>query len=199
MATPFLQTYLKRRTHYALKKESPVPASKIVDVVKDVVKHTPTSFNSQSNRAIVLLGAQHDKLWDQTFELLKPLTTPEQRPNTQAKINGFKNGFGTVLFFEDANSIKKMQEDYPLYAAAFPTFAAHSSGAAHIVTWTALTELGLGCNLQHYNQVIEDYVTKEWNVPENWKLQAQLVFGTPAGEPGEKTFLPIDETVKVSE
>lgn len=56
---------------------------------------------------------------------------------------------------------------------------------------------GLGGNLQHYSPVIDEAVRKEWSVPETWKLEAQLVFGTPVAGPGEKTFVPVEERVKV--
>ena len=63
--------------------------------------------------------------------------------------------------------------------------------------WTALEAEGLGANLQHYNPLIDAKVAAEWNVPKNWELNAQLVFGTPAGEPGEKTFMDVGERFKV--
>lgn len=52
--------------------------------------------------------------------------------------------------------------------------------------WTALEAEGLGCNLQHYNPLIDKKVQKEWGLPETWTLKAQLVFGKPTGQPGEK-------------
>jgi predicted oxidoreductase (fatty acid repression mutant protein) len=59
--------------------------------------------------------------------------------------------------------------------------------AQHIV-WTALEAGGLGVNLQHYNPLIDAEVQKTWNVPEDWELSAQMVFGTPTGEPAKKQF-----------
>jgi predicted oxidoreductase (fatty acid repression mutant protein) len=32
-----------------------------------------------------------------------------------------------------------------------------------------------------------------WNVPVSWKLDAQLVFGTPTSDPSEKTFVPLED------
>ena len=40
------------------------------------------------------------------------------------KLQGFKNGAGTILFFEDQQVVKKLQADFPLYADAFPFFFA---------------------------------------------------------------------------
>jgi len=59
--------------------------------------------------------------------------------------------------------------------------------------WTALEAEGFGANLQHYNPIIDDKVRAQWNVPEDWNLRAQLVFGGRAGAPGEKTFKPLED------
>jgi predicted oxidoreductase (fatty acid repression mutant protein) len=60
-----------------------------------------------------------------------------------------------------------------------------------------LEEMGLGVNLQHYNPLIDAEVAKEWGIPAIWKLIAEMPFGTPLGEAGEKQFKPIDDRMKV--
>lgn len=59
--------------------------------------------------------------------------------------------------------------------------------------WCALEAEGLGANLQHYNPLIDKRVEEEWSVPESWELRAELVIGGRAGEPGQKTFKPVEE------
>lgn len=63
--------------------------------------------------------------------------------------------------------------------------------------WLALEAEGFGANLQHYSPLIDEQVTKTWNLPASWKLDAQLVFGVPTSEPGEKTFEPLENRFKV--
>jgi predicted oxidoreductase (fatty acid repression mutant protein) len=63
--------------------------------------------------------------------------------------------------------------------------------------WTALEAEGLGCNLQHYNPLIDAKVAEKWGIDSDWELNAQLVFGTPAGKAGEKTFNSLESRVKV--
>jgi predicted oxidoreductase (fatty acid repression mutant protein) len=60
-----------------------------------------------------------------------------------------------------------------------------------------LEDMGFGVNLQHYNPLIDEAVAREWNIPATWKLIAEMPFGVPAGEPGEKDFKPLDDRVKV--
>jgi predicted oxidoreductase (fatty acid repression mutant protein) len=108
---------------------------------------------------------------------------------TAKKLASFQAGFGTALFFEDQDVVKDLQEKFPLYAENFPVWSEQSTGIATVNTWTALAELGLGANLQHYNPLIDEAVAKEWDLPESWKLRGQLVFGSIEAPAGEKTFM----------
>jgi predicted oxidoreductase (fatty acid repression mutant protein) len=66
-----------------------------------------------------------------------------------------------------------------------------------LVIWTALENEGLGASLQHYNPIIDEEVKKEWSIPENWKLIAQMPFGKPTAPAGEKQFNPVEDRVKI--
>ena len=63
--------------------------------------------------------------------------------------------------------------------------------------WTALEKEGFGANMQHYNPLIDAKISSTWNVPENWSLKSQLVFGKIVGDTYEKTFKPLEERVFV--
>ena len=63
--------------------------------------------------------------------------------------------------------------------------------------WTVLEAEGLGVNLQHYNPLIDERVKAEWELPESWKLIAQMPFGKPSVAAGEKKFNPVQERIKV--
>jgi len=57
-----------RRTHYALSAESTLNDDELLALVQRTVKHTPTAFNSQSARAVLVLGDKHRQLWDAVFD-----------------------------------------------------------------------------------------------------------------------------------
>lgn len=65
------------------------------------------------------------------------------------------------------------------------------------IIWTALEAEGAGASLQHYNPLIDAAVKQEWKLPESWMLLAQMPVGSVEAPAGEKTFLPIDERVKI--
>jgi predicted oxidoreductase (fatty acid repression mutant protein) len=197
MAIDFIEAIKKRRTVYAISKESTISDDRIQEIVQDAVKHTPSSFNSQSARVVVLLGEQHDKLWNMTTDILKAIVSEDQFASTEQRMDGFRSGYGTVLFFEDLAVVEKLQGAFPTYQDRFPVWSQHSSGMLQLVIWTSLENEGLGASLQHYNPLIDEKVKAEWKLPETWQLIAQMPFGKPTAAPGEKEFSSVDERVKL--
>jgi predicted oxidoreductase (fatty acid repression mutant protein) len=197
MKKEFLDAVKDRRTYYGIGKEIQVADENIYGIVKEAVKYTPSSFNSQSARAIVLLKEQHDRLWDITVEALRKIVPADAFQSTEEKINSFKNGYGTIVFFEDQDVIKSLQEAFGLYKDNFPVWSQQSSGMLQMVVWTELEANGLGASLQHYNELIEAELKKEFDLPENWKIIAQMPFGQPVVMPDEKQFNFQEEHVRL--
>lgn len=197
MAKDFLTAVADRRTFYGIGKEQVVSDSRIKEIIDHAVKHTPSAFNSQSTRVVLLLGEHHDRLWDMAKEALSKLVPKEQFASTEEKINSFKNGYGTILYFDDISVVEGLQKQFALYKDNFPVWSQQANGMHQFVIWTALEEEGLGASLQHYNEVIEGDVKKEWNIPADWKLIAQMPFGKPTASPDEKQYQPIEDRVKV--
>lgn len=197
MNTDFYRAIEDRRSIYVISKEAVIPDKKILEIVNHAVKYCPSAFNSQGSRVVVLLNKHHDKLWDITIEALRKIVPQDKFAPTEDKINSFKNGYGTVLFFEDESTIKSLQEQFKSYKDNFPVWAQQTSGMLQYVIWTAFEFEGFGVSLQHYNPIIDDEVKKEWNIPDNWNLIAQLPFGKPTEPAGEKEFLPLENRVKL--
>ncbi|MCB2311434.1 nitroreductase family protein [Clostridium tagluense] len=197
MKKDFYTAVAERRSFYGISKEKVTTDEVIKEVIEQAVKNTPSSFNSQSARVVLLLEKHHDKLWDITKETLRKIVPADKFGETEDKINSFRNGYGTVLFFEDVTVIESLQSQFALYKDNFPVWSQQSSGMHQYVIWTALEIEGFGASLQHYNELIEEDVKKEWNVPGNWKLIAQMPFGKPTAQPDEKQFQPLEDRIKV--
>ncbi|GAB6085220.1 nitroreductase family protein [Alkaliphilus crotonatoxidans] len=197
MSINFYDAVEKRRSYYGISKETVVSDERLLEIIEFAVKHTPSAFNSQSGRVVVLLGENHDQLWDITTETLRKIVPADNFQSTADKMKSFKDGYGTVLFFEDESIIKGLQEKFSLYKDNFPIWAQHATGMIQYVVWTALTSEGFGASLQHYNPLIDEEVKKKWGIPETWKLIAQMPFGKPTAEPGDKSFEPLDKRIKV--
>ncbi|WP_089604082.1 nitroreductase family protein [Acinetobacter piscicola] len=185
----FLNQIKQRRTIYAIGKDVSLDQAKIEELIKEAVKQSPSSFNSQSSRAVILFGDSHVKFWTIVLETLRKIVPAEAFEGTSAKINSFIAGAGSVLFYEDMAVIKGLQEQFALYADNFPVWSEHSTAIAQFATWTALSEAGIGASLQHYNPIVDEEVAEVFGVPADWKLRAQLVFGSIEAPAGEKTFI----------
>lgn len=194
MSGTFASLAEKRRTSYTLGKTLPVSDDAVIEIIKEAIRQAPSAFNSQSSRALILLGKEHEKFWELTREQLRKLVPADKFQPTSDKIDGFAAAAGSVLFFEDQDVVKGLQESFPSYADNFPVWSEHSTGIAQYAVWLALAEKGLGVNLQHYNPLVDTDVQAEWNVPASWKLRAQLNFGSvPAGtQAADKSFIEND-------
>ena len=197
MKKDFYTAVSERRSIYGIRKEAVASDDKIKEVIEHAVKHTPSAFNSQSARVVLLLEGEHDKLWEITKDALRKIVPAEQFDATEQKINSFLSGYGSVLFFEDTSVVESLQKEFALYKDNFPVRSQHSSGMLQYVIWTSLEIEGYGASLQHYNELIETDIKKEWSIPNNWKLIAQIPFGKPVVEPDEKQFQPLEGRIKI--
>ena len=185
-----------RRTIYAIGKNVPLAQDKIEEIIKEAVRNSPSAFNSQTSRVVTLYGDSHTKFWNIVRETLRKMVPENAFEKTDAKINSFATGYGTVLFFEDQDVVKSLQEQFTLYADHFPAWSEHSSAIAQFAVWTALAEQHIGASLQHYHPVIDEEVAETFDIPKNWRLRAQLVFGSIEAPAGEKTFMDDKERFK---
>ena len=130
-----------------------------------------------------------------TKNILKGIVPPENFSTTESKIDSFAAAYGTILYFDDTQIIKQMQEQYALYADNFPVWGQQANGMMQFALWSALSELGLGVNLQHYNPLIDEEIKKAFQVPESWKLIAQMPFGEAVNQPDPIQKKSVDERV----
>ena len=191
------QAFDERRSVYALGNELPVEPQAIVNMAERVLLHTPSAFNSQSSRLVVLFGAEHQKLWDIAEEKLRAAVGDGDFSGSKQKLDGFRASAGTVLFYEDRNVTESLQEQFALYADRFPVWAQQTSAMHQYAMWTELRTLNVGANLQHYNPLVDEDAAKAFSIPDSWELVAQMPFGNIVEPAGEKTYQPVNERMKV--
>lgn len=185
-----LDSLAARRSVYRLGRDLPVSEEEVVRTVTRAAELVPDAFNMRSQRVAVVLGARQDALWDAVYDAFGGKVARE-------KIDGFQAAAGTVLYFTDRETVEALQAQYALYAANFPVWASQANGMLQLAVWSALRDLGLGANLQHYNPVIDDAVRELLGVPETWQLVAQMPFGSIVEAPGAKAGEDIAERVRV--
>lgn len=191
------QAFDERRSIYALGNELPIAPQAIVNMAQRVLLHTPSAFNSQSSRLVVLFGAEHQKLWDIAEKELRAAVGDGDFSGSKQKLDGFRASAGTVLFYEDKNVTESLQEQFALYADRFPVWAQQTSAMHQYAMWTELRTLNVGANLQHYNPLVDEDAAKAFSIPDSWELVAQMPFGNIVEPAGEKTYQPVNERMKV--
>lgn len=192
----FLNQIEQRRTIYSIGNNVSLSQDEIEQTIKNAVRLSPSSFNSQTSRVVILFGDAHQQFWNIVRETLRKIVPADAFEGTNGKINSFAAGFGTALFYEDQAVVKALQEQFALYADNFPVWSEHSTAIAQFATWTALAEKNIGASLQHYNPIVDAETAAAFDVPDQWKLRAQLVFGSIEAPAGEKTFIADEERFK---
>ena len=185
-----------RYSAYQLDRKSDLTHTQVQDLVSEALTLTPSSFNAQTPRVVILFDEKSDEFWDVTRDALKAVAPEEGFESTVAKLNNFK-AQGTILFYTDVATVENLQAQFALYADNFPVWAMQENAMLQLVIWTALAENGVGASLQHYNPVIDAKVAETFDIDPTWKLVAQMPFGGNLGEKAQKEKLPSNTTVIV--
>lgn len=86
-----------RRSIYALTNETTVSDDRIQEIIGEVIKHTPSAFNTQTARIVVLLKEQHEKFWDIAHEVASTSVPPELFEKLyKPRIAMFRAAYGSV-------------------------------------------------------------------------------------------------------
>jgi len=193
-SNPFLEASRRRRSQYSLGRTLPMSQQATTELIQEAVRLSPSSFNSQSSRAVILFGDQSQTFWDIVKDALRAIVPADGFAATEAKIDSFAAGAGTVLFYEDQDVVRGLQQQFPLYADNFTVWSEHASAMAQFSVWTALANAGIGASLQHYNPLPDAAAAAQWSLPASWTLRAQMPFGSNEAPFGDKDF--IDDAVR---
>lgn len=197
----FLDAVAARYSAYSLDdgiEEAGVSFDDVVETVRRIAPAVPSSYNSQTCRLIVLGGDDHRAFWSIVAHVLRAKVEDDERfARTEAKLKGFSDAAGTILFYEDDAGTEALIEKHPSYKDAFPVWAEHGDAMMQYTVWTGLYDMGLAANIQHYNPIIDDRVREAFGVPEGLRLVCQMVFGRPTGDRPVKKRLSGEDMVSV--
>lgn len=68
---------------------------------------------------------------------------PEDSSQGQKKINSFADAYGTILYFDEINTVKAMQKQYALYGI-ISRYKIAGKWHAAVCNTSALANMGLG-------------------------------------------------------
>lgn len=88
-----------RRSVYSLTNESTISDDRLEELITEVIKHTPSSFNSQTTRIVVLLKEENQKLWDNGLEVASSQISPELFDKMyKSRLTASRAAYGTVSY-----------------------------------------------------------------------------------------------------
>jgi predicted oxidoreductase (fatty acid repression mutant protein) len=94
-STPFLTAVANRHSNYNLLNESPIPNTRILDIVQQAFAHGPSPFNVRSARCLILFNNYHTELWQHAYNATER-ETPAALALLGPKIKGYQAAYGTV-------------------------------------------------------------------------------------------------------
>jgi uncharacterized protein len=168
------------------------PKEELVDSIKSILHHTPSSFNQQTQRLVLLLEDSHKQFWGFVIEAIRKIVPMEQFERSKAKIVTFQQSLGTVLFFDDVIATQALAEKFPLYKDRVETWSLEQNGMLQINIWNGLVHLGYQANLQHYTELIEEQAKIAFDIPSHWKMMGQMPFGVAKTPPLLKETISLE-------
>ena len=194
---PFTDIIKLRRSRYELTDRLPISEEKLAKIIGQCILYTPSAFNSQPARVVLLLGEKHKQLWKLTEDCLREIVPADKFAPTEKKLASFAAACGTLLYYNDKDTVRQLQAQFPTYKDNFPIWAQQANGMLQFAVWSALAEAGVGASLQHYNPLIDARAAQAFEIPSSWQLIAQMPFGTAEGIPMDKAIIPLEKRLFV--
>lgn len=91
----FLDQIKQRRSIYTIGNNVSLDQTEVENTIKEAVRHSPSSFNSQTSRVVILFGESHQSFWNIVRDTLKKIVPADAFEGTNNKINSFAAGYGS--------------------------------------------------------------------------------------------------------
>ena len=91
------EAFKNRGSLHTLSDDVEISDAHVQEIVRDGILHSPTAFNSQSSRAVILLKDEHKKFWDLAHDVAKGKVPPQVFEMVFGpRIKMFRAAYGTV-------------------------------------------------------------------------------------------------------
>ena len=99
--TNFTDLQTKRRSIYALGKNVELSNQELVETIQGAILQTPSAFNSQTTRAVILFDEESDAFWNEiAYSELEKVTPAEAFEGTKQRLTGFLKQKGQFYFMK---------------------------------------------------------------------------------------------------
>ena len=91
------EAFKNRGSLHTLSDDVDISDARVEEIVRDGILHSPSAFNSQSGRAVILLKEEHKKFWDMALGAAKGAVPPQVFEMVFGpRIKLFRAAYGTV-------------------------------------------------------------------------------------------------------
>lgn len=98
MTNPVISLLQNRRTIYAIGKNIQQTPEQLTELIQEAIRQSPSSFNSQSSRAVILFNTEHEKILGIRQRKLKEYATDEAAAENQQKWIALRQGWELFYF-----------------------------------------------------------------------------------------------------
>ena len=182
----YAQTIASRRSIYSISDNLSISDEELSALVAAALEATPSAFNAQAARAVILLGQQHQHFWQLVSAALRDTLSDDEFWEADERVDGFADGYGTILFFEDEAVLAAAAAEAGADASELASWGDQECAIALYNVWNMLEDVGVGASVQHYGALVDAPMRAKWGIAPEWRLVAQMPFGEFDSLPQDK-------------
>lgn len=149
----------------------------VEEMIREEIKKKKYYLNQKSQREVIMFGKEREKIWKIVKEKIRKIVKEEDLKKKEEKIEGFDEGEGKVLLYEEKRVVKGIKENLKIYEDNLKVWQEKQGGMEKNEVWEEIENEGIGERIKNYNKMIEEEVEKKWDVKRNWKIREKMKFG----------------------
>lgn len=184
----------KRRSNYDLENNIELSKKDLINLLRKIVYYSPSPFNVQSSKLVLLNKKSHNLLWNTVVEeYLKKNNNGELLDSEKARIKRESKAYGTILFYKDEQIIEEFKENLDNYEKReLDGWCTEESAMLQMNIWNELRLKNIGAHLVHFDNIDEE-ISVAFDINKKYKLVAIMVIGSIVQEAAVKPKKDIDK------